>query len=195
MPKIRTLWRVFPWEPGAEAGEPFSPSYINPSQEDGRYDLHGKPLILNLAESPAHAIAEQVQGRHGRSLRARDLMESGRPLAIVRVTIGDNWSAIPDLSLPRALHQFGCRPDQLMSRDPSCSQRLSRRLHRRGVSGFRVWSALSGDWHCTVLFMDRAVNLSLTFGRPRRLTFRSRGVVQAAKVLDIAFRSARSRRE
>ncbi len=102
MAMIRTLWRVFPWEPDAEAGEPFSPSYINPCQEDGRYDLDGKPLILNLAESPAHAIAEQIQGRHGRNLRAGDLTESGRPLAIVRVTIGDDWSAIPDLSLPRA---------------------------------------------------------------------------------------------
>jgi hypothetical protein len=188
MAMIRTLWRVFPWEPDAEAGEPFSPSYINPCQEDGRYDLGGKPLILNLAESPTHAIAEQIQGRHGRHLRAGDLTESGRPLAIVRVTIGDDWSAIPDLSLPHALHRFDCRPDQLMSRDPKCSQRLSRRLHQRGVPGFRVWSALSGDWHCTVLFMDRAVNLSLTFGRPRRLTFRSRGVAQAARVLDIALR-------
>jgi len=43
MEMIRTLWRVFPWEPDAEAGEPFSPSYINPSQEDGRYDLAGSP--------------------------------------------------------------------------------------------------------------------------------------------------------
>jgi hypothetical protein len=51
MAMIRTLWRVFPWEPDAEPGEPFSPSYINPCQEDGRYDLDGKPLILNLAES------------------------------------------------------------------------------------------------------------------------------------------------
>ena len=187
MATIRRLWRVFPWDPDAKAGEPFSPSYINPCQEDGRYDLDGKPLILNLAESPAHAIAEQIQRRHGRNLRARDLTESGRPLAIVPVTIGA-WSAIPDLSLPRALHRFGCRPDQLMSRDPKCSQRLSRRLHQRGVSGFRVWSALSGDWHCTVLFMDRAVKLSVTFGRPRRLTFHSRGVAQAGKVLDIALR-------
>jgi hypothetical protein len=188
MAMIRTLWRVFPWEPDADAGEPFSPSYINPCQEDGRYDLNGKPVILNLADSPAHAIAERIQGRHGRKLRAGDLTESGRPLAIVGVTIEAGWSTIPDLSLPHALHRFGCRPDQLMSRDPRCSQRLSRRLHRQGVPGFHVWSALSGDWHCTVLFMDRAVNLSLTFGRPRRLTFQSRGVAQAAKVLDIALR-------
>ena len=134
MTMIRTLWRVFPWDPAAAAGEPFSPSYINPCQEDGRYDLGGRPLILNLADSPAHAIGEQIQGRHGRNLRAADLRESGRPLALVRVTIGGGSSAIPDLSLPHALHRFGCRPDQLMSRDPKCSQRLSRRLHRRGGS-------------------------------------------------------------
>jgi hypothetical protein len=36
--------------------------------------------------------------------------------------------------------------------------------------------------------MDRAVNLSLTFGRPRHLTFRSRGLTQAARVLDIVLR-------
>jgi hypothetical protein len=132
---IRTLWRVFPWEPDAEASEPFSPSYINPCQEDGRYDLDGEPLILNLAESPAHAIAEQIQGRHGRNLRASDLTESGRPLAIVRVTIGGGWSVIPDLSLPRALHRFGCRPDQLMSRDPRCAA-LPRDLRHDRVVGY-----------------------------------------------------------
>lgn len=186
MPRVQKLWRVFPWDPGAADGEPFSPSYINPSQDDGRYDLQGKPLILNLADSPAHAIAEQVQARHGRRLRKRDLTESGRPLALVQVTLEGRLSSIADLSLPGVLHRFGCRPDELMSRDPECSQRLSRRLHRRGLAGFRVWSALSGDWHCTVLFMDSWTRSSLAFGRPKPLMLRSRGLAEAARVLDIS---------
>jgi hypothetical protein len=193
MRRIFKLWRVFPWEPAAREGEPFSPGYINPIQRMGRYDLGGRPLILNLAESRAHAIAEQIQGRHGRWLRKADLRESGRPLAVVQVRIRAQESAIPDLSLPGALHRLGCRADHLMSRDPRCSQRLSRRLHRRGLAGFRVWSALSGDWHTTVLFMDRTANLSIGFGRPRRLTLRSPGLAHAARVLDISAGPRRQR--
>jgi hypothetical protein len=188
MPRIQKLWRVFPWDPHAEDGDPFSPSYINPRQDEGRYDLHGKPLILNLAESPSHAIAEQIQARHGRRLRKQDLMESGKPLALVQVAIGGRLSSIADLSRPGALHRLGCRPDDLMSRDPACSQRMSRRLHRQGLAGFRVWSALSGDWHSTVLFMDRAADLSLRFGRPKHFTSRSRELAMAAEVLDISVR-------
>jgi hypothetical protein len=177
---------VFPWEPDAGEGEPFTPGYVNPEQTDGRYDLQGKPVVLNLAESPAHAIAEQIQTRHGRRLRKVDLTEAGRPLALVEVKVGGRWASVPDLSVPGSLKRFGCRPDHLMSRDYQCSQRLSRRLYGKGLPGFRVWSALSGDWHTTVLFMDREAGDRLGFGRPRWITPRSRGLVEAAGVLDIA---------
>lgn len=187
MPTLGPLWRVFPWDVGADDGEPYSASYITPEQTSGRYDLHGHPLILNLAESPAHAIAEQIQHRHGQRLRAQDLAEAGRPLAVVKVTVRiPSPRSVANLCEPRELHRLACRPDQLLSRDLKRSQRGSRRLHKTGLHGFRVWSALTGDWHCTVLFMDRVSRWpSLAFGKPSRITRTSRYLAEAAKVLDI----------
>ena len=60
-------WRVFPWDPAAKPGEPFSPSYVYPNQGSGRFDLSGK-LVVYLAESAVHAVAEKLQhllGDHG----------------------------------------------------------------------------------------------------------------------------------
>jgi hypothetical protein len=180
------LWRVFPWDPTAADGAPFSPSYVTPRQVDGRFDLHGNPLVLNLGESPAHAIAEQIQDYHGRRLEQTDLTESGRPLAVVEVRADIQPGFLADLCDPRQLSRFGCRPDELMSRTFGCPQAISRRLHDAGLSGFRVWSALTGDWHCTVLFMDRVSEAAtITFDTPTRLTIDQPALRDAAEVLEI----------
>ena len=180
------LWRVFPFDPAAQAGEPFSPSYITPNQTSGRFDLAGQPLVLNLAESPGHAVAEQIQQRHGQRLEPADLSEDGKCLAVVEVTVAAESSSIADLCEPRELIRYGCRPDELMSRHVACTQSLSRRLYEAGPRGFRVWSALTGDWRCTVLFMDRIPMGSIVFGEPTMLTLDHPAVAEAAEVLEIS---------
>lgn len=186
------LWRVFPWDPAASPGEPFSPSYIPPRQVSGRFDLGGDPLVLNLAESPAHAIGEHIQSGRARQLGPDDLMENGRPLAMVEVTICPPASGIvADLCKPRELSRFGCRPDQLMSRKLLWTQSLSQRLHRAGLFGFRVWSALTGDWHSTILFMDRvSTDATVNYGSPMWATLDHPAVRYAAWLLDIAVESS-----
>ncbi len=52
-------WRVFPWDPAAQPGEPFSSSYIHPSQGAGRFDIPGK-LVVYFAETAVHAVAEKL---------------------------------------------------------------------------------------------------------------------------------------
>jgi hypothetical protein len=183
------LWRVFPWDPAAPDGQPFSPGFITPEQVDGRYDLGGQPLVLNLAESPAHAVAEQIQECHGQRLEDSDLSENGRPLAVVEVTVAIGPHSLADLCDPLELSRYHCRPDELMSRDVACTQSISRRLHEFGLTGFRVWSALKGDWHCTILFMDRMSNEALAFGEPAMLTLEHPAVVEAARALDIRLSS------
>jgi hypothetical protein len=186
------MWRVFPWEPSAPDGAPFSPTYITPEQDGGRFDLGGDPAVLNLGETPAHAVAEQIQARHGQRLTPADLMDSGKPLALVEVSLALGPKArLADLSDPEELKRLGCRPDELMSDDLRCTQSISRRLHQAGLTGFRVWSALSGDWHCTMLFMDRAgESARLTFGQPSRLHMDHPAVREAAAALDISLARA-----
>ncbi len=54
------LWRVFPWEPRAAEGEPFSAAFVPGTQGSGRFDLRGG-RVLYLAESAEHAVAEKIQ--------------------------------------------------------------------------------------------------------------------------------------
>lgn len=181
------LWRVCPWDPESPDGHPFSASYVRPVQATGRFDLNGQPPVLNLAQSPAHAVAEKIQGYHGRPMSHSHLAEDGRSLALVEVRLSLHDGRMADLCDPAELARYGFRPDDLMSRHVGCPQSISRRLYEADLHGFRVWSSLSGDWHSTVLFMDRVgQNGTLRFGSPVRLNIGHQAVREAAGVLDIA---------
>ncbi len=185
-PAGASLWRVFPWDSTASPGHRFSVSYVFPRQFSGRFDLGGTPSVLYLAESPVHAVAEKIQRYRGQTLESSDLREYGRPLALVEVTLAAAaLSALADLSDPAQLLRLECRPDQLMSRDVTRTQAVSRRIHEQGLTGFRLWSALSGDWHTVVLFGDRAGESGLGFGEPVELTLSHPAVVEAARALAI----------
>src|SRR2546430_15752781 len=75
-------WRVFPWDPAAAPGAQFSPSYIFPQQGSGRFDVAGK-LVVYLAETAVHAVAEKLQRFRGQKIDPQDLIESGKTLALV----------------------------------------------------------------------------------------------------------------
>ena len=141
-----TLWRIFPWDPSAAAGAQFSPQYVPPKQGSGRFDLAGRPPVLYLAESAAHAVGEKLQRYRGQEVDWPELREFDHQLATVEVTLTPPGPAVADLCDPQVLSNYGCRPDELMSRDARRTQAISRKLHNRGLSAFRVWSALTGDW-------------------------------------------------
>src|SRR4051794_31396812 len=112
----QTLWRAFPWDSSAADGEPFSARSVAPAhrQNYGRFDLSGRPLVLYLAQTPAHAVAEVLRGlkrgaatafdpdRH--RVTADDLHGGGLPRALVEVEVPlPVWRRIPDLSEGAAL--------------------------------------------------------------------------------------------
>lgn len=172
-------WRVFPWDPAAKAGEPFSPSYVHPKQGSGRFDVSGK-LVLYLAESAAHAVAEKLQRFRGQKLDRKDLLESGRTLALVECTLDKKIVAkIADLCDPAVLLKHQIAPDVLASRETAKTQRIAGMLHDAGFAGLRWWSALSGDWHTVVLFLDRVHAGDLEYGKPQPLTIDHKAVQEA----------------
>jgi len=65
-------WRVFPWDPAAKSGEPFSSSYVYPNQGSVRFDLRDVP-VLYLAVTAVHAVAEKLQRFRGQAHRSSDL--------------------------------------------------------------------------------------------------------------------------
>lgn len=172
-PDAQSLWRCFPWNPAAAAGTPFSASYLTPGQTIGRFDLHDRPPVRYLAESPEHALGEVLSPFRGTTFHAAYLRHSGYALALVEVNIAGSLSnRIVDLTNPAVLSDLGIRPDALAHHDRTVTQAIARRLHdggsrRRGPAGLRWWSALTGGWHTTVIFTDRERRGELTFGAPQ----------------------------
>jgi RES domain-containing protein len=185
-PRIQ-LWRVFAWDPEAEAGEPFSAGWVPPSQGQGRFDLPGVPGgVIYMAETPEHAVAEMIQHYRGQTLDSADLRVAGRSLALVSIEPDRGvMNGVVDLCDARVLNRLGIQPDETASMDRRRTQAIAARLHAKGHAGLRWWSALTGDWHTIVWFRDRAEN-RLRFGDPEALTLTQTSVVEAARALGIA---------
>jgi hypothetical protein len=182
-----TLWRAFPWDPGAGQGEPFSPGYLPKQSGQGRFDL---PVSTGasawyFAESPEHALAEKLQELRGRTLQDDFLFERGHRLALSSIR-PDGALRLADLCDPLELARRGIAPDRLAFRDRSVTQAIASELHREPeLAGFRWWSALFGEWHTVVLFSDRIADDVLPFSEPRTLGLDSPTVATTAAALAI----------
>ncbi|HEX9939572.1 MAG TPA: hypothetical protein VGB15_20725, partial [Longimicrobium sp.] len=89
---------------------------------------------------------------------------------------------------PAMLLELDLRPDQLASHDREVTRTISRRVHADAARypGFRWWSALTGEWHVTVLFLDRVDIRSIVYTTPEPLDIRHPAVVEAARFLGIS---------
>lgn len=170
-------WRVFPWDPAAKAGAPFSPSYVHPKQGSGRFDVSGK-LVVYLAETAVHAVAEKLQRFRGQKVDRKDLRESGYELALVECAL--ETAKIANLCDPAVLVKYGIAPDVLASREITKTQPVAAALLKEGFAGLRWWSALSGDWHTIVVFEGR-----IDYGAPEPLTIGHKAVQDASAALGI----------
>jgi hypothetical protein len=184
------LWRVFPWDPDAPPGEPFSPEYVPPVQGSGRFDLPGIP-VLYLAESPEHAVGEKIQRFRGHELEPWDLTEFGLTLALVRVEVPAG-ARVMDLCDPAVLLRHGLRPDHVAARSPETTRSVALTVHRAGFDGLRWWSSMWGEWHCATLFLDRVDPTTLAFGEPEPLELDHPAVREAAEALAIRVAGGRA---
>ena len=91
----------------------------------------------------------------------------------------------PSPVLPGLL-RYGIQPDVLASRDRALTQHVSRRLYEAGTAGFRWWSALHGDWHAHLLFLDRVAPGELAYATPEALDISHSAVIAAARELRMA---------
>jgi hypothetical protein len=190
------FWRVFPWDPAAPDGGPYSVRYVPPagSQTGGRFDLGNVP-VLYLAEQPEHAVAELLQRFRGKPLRPGHLRRHDRrspgtfhPLVLVQAYLpGEVEGALPDLGDPVVLDRLGIRPDHLASQERRITQAISRKLHDSGLPGFRWWSALTGDWHVSVLYLDRVDVRRIAYRAPDPLSLHHPVVHAAARLLRMPF--------
>jgi hypothetical protein len=191
------LWRAFPWDREAPEGGPFSVRSVAPPhmQNYGRFDLHGRPSVLYLAQTPAHALAEVLRGlKHNPAdpnryrISREDLTSAGNPRALVPVRLPRELAdRVPDFGRGDVLERFGVRADELCSRDRRVTQAAARRIHQHPdqVPGFFWWSAFHGDWHVLLLFLDRAPLALLEFGEPQIVAVDDAEVREAGEVLGL----------
>lgn len=186
-----SLYRVFPYEPFASSGSEFAPDFVPLHQGSGRFDLR-ESSVWYLAESPEHAVAEVLQGFRGRRFAVPMLRRFERPLAISRIELPTNVAeGVVDLDDPAVLARLAISPGTLASDDRSRTQSVAERLFAGGAAGLRWWSKLSGDWHATVLFLERAAPRTLEIGPPVILDQRHPAVLAACKALAIPFERMR----
>jgi hypothetical protein len=173
----RVRWRVFPWDPAAPDGEPYSARYRPPpgSQSGGRFDI-GTPAVVYFASSPAHAVAEVLQRFRGKPLRDAHLLRPDRRdpsvfhrLALVEARLAERVEgALLDLDDPAVLSRLGLRPSRLATHARAATQRIARQVHEHAANyaGFEWWSALTGDWRSSVLYLDRVRDREVRYGAP-----------------------------
>lgn len=184
----RVTYRCFPWNPDARPGAPYSPRFIAPGQTVGRFDLHDRPPIRYLSETPDHAVGEALAPFRGTTFHPSYLRRSGQSLALVTITLSPALLArLADLTDPASLGALSLKPDELGHHDRTRTQAIARQLHESSgeSSGFRWWSALTGAWHAIVLFTDRERRGEVRFGRPRALTHDDPEVIEALQVLGV----------
>lgn len=177
------LWRVFPFDPEARPGEPFSKTHVPSSGGSGRFDLGFAP-VLYLAEDPEHAVGEKIARYRQAPLKANHLKEYGHQLGIVEVKISPPASAkILDLCAPASQLEIGIRSDQIAARDTSETQAIAQIIYDRDYSGLRWWSAFIGEWHTVVVFLDKISSKQIRFGSVEILGLDHPAVQKAAEVL------------
>lgn len=187
----RIAYRCFPWDPTARSGAPFSARYLVPGQTVGRFDLHDRPPVRYLAQTPEHALGESLAPFRGTKFQPGYLRQAGHALALVEVTLAASLVArLADLTDPATLTVLKLGPDELAHHDRTWTQAIARRLHDAptevgGLAGFRWWSALTGAWHTLVLFTDREGRGEVRFGKPRVLHPTDPEVVAAMAMLGI----------
>jgi hypothetical protein len=191
------LWRAFPWDREAPEGGPFSVRSVAPPhmQNYGRFDLNGRPSVLYLAQTPAHAVAEVLRGLKRNPadpdpyrVTRGDLTAAGNPRALVTVRLPPGLAdRVPDFARGEVLERFGVRADELCSRDRRVTQAAARRIHQHPdqVPGFFWWSAFHGDWHVLLLFLDRMPLAGLEFGEPEIVTTAHPAVLEGAEALGL----------
>jgi hypothetical protein len=181
------LWRAFPWDPGAAPGQPFSPEYCPPQHGYNRFDLpRSERGVLYLAGSPAHAVGELVQSYRNQKLDEHDLFILGHRLALVEVTLdAAPGERIADLCDPAELVRIGTGPDQVAARERRTTQGIAEQLFGDGWVGLRWWSAFFGEWHGTVLFLDRMDADWFSYGLPEPLHLRDPVIEETAHLLGI----------
>jgi hypothetical protein len=177
---LPSLYRIFPYLPGAQLEEPGGALYL-PPQRAGRLDNPELYSILYLSSAAPGAVAEAF----GRFPEWTSAMVAGSPSlpGSIRAVASYQLAAgaeVCDLDDPQILLQFGLRPSDVVSRDYDRTRAWARRIFEEGSwAGIRWWSYYDPRWASIGLWDTRFLTLDEV--RPLRLD--DPAVVEAGRII------------
>jgi hypothetical protein len=180
------LWRVFPWDPAADAAHRGHPLWVPRTfQGAGRHDNPDLYGALYLSEDPVAAMAEHIAHLRGQALQDDDLERSGLRLGLVPLD-ADVDGRLWDLDEPRVLAARRLRPSQVATRVRSTTRRWAADLFRSRPrkDGIRWWSTLEATWLHVTLF-DRALTRTAPARPPEALRLSHAVVRDAASAVGV----------
>ena len=164
------LYRLFPWDPAADASSPGG-ALFNPraQQGSGRHDNPDLYGALYLARIEVSAVAEWLAGFRGQTLMPDDFTRTdGRRWALVGLDDAA-LRGIVDLDDPLELAARQLRPSMVATRTRSTTQQVAGTLFAEGIPGFGWWSTLEASWPNATLFAERALDALNVAEGPREI--------------------------
>ena len=168
------LYRIFPFDPSADEGEPGHASFA-PRSNYGRVDNADRYRVLYCSSDPAGAVAEAF-GRYpvwdADTLRRVD----GRGYAIARFTT--QAERVIDLDDAATLAAHDLRPSNVFTRNRDVTQAWALRLFDAGIfDGVAWWSYYKPEWSSVGIWNQSVLRLAAI----ERLSLRHEAVVEAAR--------------
>jgi hypothetical protein len=180
------LYRLFPWDPAADASSPGG-ALFNPRAQQGR-GRHDNPDLygaLYVARIEVSALAEWLAGFRGQTLGPDDFARTdGRRWALVGLADAA-LRGIVDLDDPLELASRRMRPSRVATRTRSSTQAVASSLFAEGVPGFGWWSTLEASWPNVTLFAERALATLTVADGPREMTIDDPVVRAAAAAIGV----------
>lgn len=177
------LYRLFAWDPAADASSPGG-ALFNPraQQGSGRHDNPHLYGALYTARVEVSAVAEWLAGFRGQSLTAGDFARTdGRRWALVGLDDAA-LRRIVDLDDPAELASRRLRPSTVATRMRSTTQGVAEALFGEGIPGFGWWSTLEASWPNVTLFVERAIGALNVADGPREVAIHDPVVAAAATI-------------
>lgn len=180
------LYRLFPWDPAADAAASGG-ALFNPRAQQGR-GRHDNPDLygaLYVARVEVSAVAEWLVAFRGQSLAADDFVRiDSRAWALVRLD-DSRLPEIVDLDDPDELSTRGLRPSRIATRMHATTRDVARMLFAEGIPGFGWWSTLEASWPNVTLFAERALDALRVADGPRAIGIDDPAVRAAAATIGV----------
>ncbi|MBD7994652.1 RES family NAD+ phosphorylase [Arthrobacter sp. Sa2CUA1] len=183
-------YRIFPYLPRAQPGEPGHPLYLHKPQSGGRLDNPGSYDLWYLAMTPAGAVAEVFGDQNQWTADMFDvpyLRGSRRALATLEIPDSIN---LLDLDNAQNLVDLRIKPSEVVTRNRAASQAWALRVfNQRNTAGAQQWAGVKWwsfhrpHWEIIGIWETPSRSAPLTLRNIERLDLNNMHVQDAMKSL------------